>query len=499
MLNVIACKNIKTEGSFYSILQALFMSIDKKYALDWIENNKKLFIEISDKVWEFAELGLIEFKSSALLADELEKHGFNVERGIAGMPTAFVVTWGEGKPVIGIMGEYDALPGLSQKKVPRKEPLEPGKPGHGCGHNIHGTSGMAATIAARKAMEKHKIKGTIKFFGCPAEENFSGKVFMVREGNFNDVDAVISHHPDTMNCASLESSLAVNSAKFHFYGKASHAGDSPEHGRSALDAVELMNMGVNYLREHVIQDARIHYVVEKGGDQPNIVPPYARSWYYVRAPERDQVEFIYDWILDIARGAAMMTKTEVKIELTEGCYNLIPNRTITELIVKNMREIGLPKYGDEDWKFAEEIAKTITPEMKIAQLKKSKRPGWQRLVDKLMDDEVPDPWGEDEVSHGSTDVADVSWQAPTVEFGTATGVLGTPGHSWQDVAQSGVGLGHKSLIFAAKVMAATAIDLLTQENVLHKAREEHRQRIGNKQYRSPIPPDRKPPLDVWKK
>ena len=475
------------------------MSIDKEYALDWIENNKKLLIEISDKVWEFAELGLIEFKSSALLADELEKHGFRVERGIAGMPTAFVAAWGEGKPVIGIMGEYDALPGLSQKKVPRKEPLESGKPGHGCGHNIYGTSGMAATIAVKKAMEKHKINGTIKFFGCPAEENFSGKVFMVKDDYFNDVDAVISHHTDTMNCASLESSLAVNSVKFHFYGKASHAGDSPEHGRSALDAVELMNIGVNYLREHVIQNARIHYVVEKGGDQPNIVPPYARSWYYVRAPERDQVEFIYDWIVDIARGAAMMTKTEVKIELTEGCYNLIPNRTIAELIVKNMREIGLPKYSDEDLKFAEEIAKTITPEMKIAQLKKSKRPGWQRLVDKLIDDEIPDPWGEDEISHGSTDVADVSWQAPTVEFYTAAGVLGTPGHSWQDVAQSGVGLGHKSLIFAAKVMAATAIDLLTKEDVLHKAGEEHRQRIGNKKYRPPIPPDHKPPLDVWEK
>ena len=475
------------------------MSLNKEYAFDWIENSKKLLIEISDKVWEFAELGLIEFKSSALLADELEKHGFRVERGIAGMPTAFVATWGEGKPVIGIMGEYDALPGLSQKKVPRKEPLEPGKPGHGCGHNIHGTSGMAATIAVKEAMEKHKIEGTIKFFGCPAEENFSGKVFMVRDGCFGDVDAVISHHPNTMNGVTLESCLAVNSVKFHFYGKASHAGDSPEHGRSALDAVELMNTGVNYLREHVIQDARIHYVVEKGGDQPNIVPPYARSWYYVRAPERDQVEFIYDWILDIARGAAIMTKTEVKVEFLEGVYNYIPNRTIAELIVKNMLEIGLPKYSDEDWKFAEEIAKTIAPEMKIAQLKKSKRPGWERLVDKLIDDEVPDPWGEGEVSHGSTDVADVSWQAPTVEFGTAAGVLGTPGHSWQDVAESGVGLGHKSLIFAAKVMAATAIDLLTKDDILDKAREEHRQRIGDKKYRSPIPPDQKPPLDVWEK
>ncbi len=475
------------------------MSTDKEYAHDWIENNKKQLIETSDKVWEFAELGLIEFKSSVLLADELEKQGFRVERGIAGMPTAFVATWGEGKPVIGIMGEYDALPGLSQKKVPRKEPLETGKPGHGCGHNIHGTSGMAATIAVRKAMEKHKIKGTIKFFGCPAEENFDGKVFMVRDGYFDNVNAVISHHPNSMNGATLESSLAVTSVKFHFHGKASHAGDSPEHGRSALDAVELMNMGVNYLREHVIQDARIHYIIEKGGDQPNIVPSYARSWYYVRAPERDQVEFIYDWILDIAKGAAMMTKTEVKVELLEGVYNYIPNRTIAELIVKNMREIGLPKYSQEDLKFAEEIAKTIDPEMKLAQLKKSKRPGWERLVDKLIDDEIPDPWGEGETSHGSTDVADVSWQAPTVEFGTASGVLGTPGHSWQDVAESGVGLGHESLIFAAKVMAATAIDLLTKEDVLKKAKEEHRRRIGNKKYRSPIPPDHKPPLDVWEK
>jgi len=475
------------------------MSIDKKYAFDWIENNKELIIEISDNVWELAELGLIEFKSSALLADELEKHGFRVERGIAGMPTAFVATWGMGKPVIGIMGEYDALPGLSQKNVPWEEPLEPGKPGHGCGHNIHGTSGMAGAIAVKKVMEKYGIGGTTKFFGCPAEENFDGKGYMVRDGYFSDVDAVISHHPSSMNAVDLESSLSVNSAKFHFYGKASHAGGSPEQGRSALDAVELMNIGVNYLREHVIQDARIHYIIEKGGDQPNVVPPYARSWYYVRAPERDEVEFIYNWILDIAKGAAIMTKTDLKVEFVDGIYNLIPNKTIAELIVRNMREIGLPKYADEDWKFAEEIGKTITPEMKIAQLKKSKRPGWERLVDKLIDDEIPDPWGEGEFSHGSTDVADVSWQVPTVEFGTAAYVLGTPGHSWQNVAQSRVGLGHESLIFAAKVMAATAIDLLTNENTLNKAKEEYRQRIGNKRYKSPLPPEHKPPLNVWEK
>ena len=475
------------------------MSDEKEHAFNWIENNKKRIIEISDKIWEFAELGLIEFKSSALLADELEKNGFKVERGIADMPTAFTATWGEGTPIIGIMGEYDALPGLSQKKVPWKEPLEPGKPGHGCGHNIHGTSGMAAAIAVKEAMEKHGIKGTVKFFGCPAEENFSGKVFMVRAGYFSNVDAVISHHPSTMNEASLMSSLAVNSVKFHFYGKASHAGGSPEQGRSALDAVELMNVGVNYLREHIIQDARIHYVIEKGGDQPNIVPAYARSWYYVRAPERDQVDFIYNWVLDIAKGAALMTKTEVKTEFIEGCYNLIPNKTIAKLIVKNMREIGLPKYSDEDLKFAEEIAKTITPEMKVAQLKKSKRPGWERLVDKLLDDEVPDPWGEGETSHGSTDVADVSWQAPTVEFSTATWILGTPAHSWQAVAQNGVGIGHKSLIFAAKVMASTVIDLLTNPDILNKAKEEHKQRINGKKYKSPIPPEHKPPIDIWER
>jgi len=475
------------------------MSTYKKSASNWIQDNKHSIIGISDKIWEYAELGLVEFKSSALLADELAKHGFKVPRAIAGMPTAFMAVWGEGKPVVGIMGEYDALPGMSQKQVPFKEALEQEKPGHGCGHNIHGTSGMAAAIAVKEAMEKHDLGGCIKFFGCPAEENFSGKVYMVREGCFEGVDALISHHPSTMNKATLMSSLAVNSVKFHFHGEASHAGASPEQGRSALDGVELMNVGVNYLREHVIQDARIHYIIEKGGDQPNIVPSYANSWYYVRAPERDEAQFIYDWIIEIAKGAAMMTRTEVKTEFLEGTYNIIPNRTISELIVHNMREIGLPELSDEDMRFAEEIAKTITPQMKMTQLKKSKRPGWEELVDKLTDDEIPDPWGKGEVSHGSTDVADVSWQAPTVEFETATYVLGTPAHSWQAVAQSGVGIGHRSLIFAAKVMAATAIDFFTDTDILKTAKQEHREIIGEKRYKSPIPENHNPPLEIWEK
>jgi len=475
------------------------MSSEKSYVTSWIEDNKERIIKISDEIWRFAELGLIEHKSSSLLIKELEKHGFKIERGVAGMPTAFIASYGDSKPIIAIMGEYDALPGLSQKKVPYKEPLEPGKPGHGCGHNIHGASGMAAAIAVRYAMEKYGLKGTVRFYGCPAEENFSGKVFMVRDGCFRDVDAAISHHPGSMNCATLKSCLALNSAKFHFYGKAAHAGGSPDQGRSALDAVELMDIGVNFLREHIIQDARIHYIIEKGGNQPNIVPDYARSWYYVRAPEREQVEFIYNWVLDIAEGAAKMTRTELKHEFLGGLYNRIPNRVISETIVRNMREIGLPKYTDEEIKFAEEIAKSIPPEMKIEALRRSKRPGWERLIDKLVDDEIPDPWGEGDVSHGSTDVADVSWQAPTVEFSTATWVLGTPGHSWQATAQSGVGLGHKSLIFASKVMASTVIDLMTNVDLLNEAKEEFKQRLRGRKYKSPIPPDMKPPIDIWEK
>jgi len=471
----------------------------KEIAFKWIEENKDRIIEISDKIWEYAEIGLKEFKSSKLLASELEKHGFKVEMGVAGMPTAFVASWGEGKPVIGIMGEYDALPGLSQKVVPWKEPLKPGAPGHGCGHNIHGTSGMAAAIAAKKAMETLGIKGTIKFFGCPAEENFSGKVFMVRDGVFNGIDAVVSHHPGTMNAVTLKSTLANYSVKFHFYGKASHAAGSPEEGRSALDAVELMNIAVNYLREHIIQDARIHYVIEKGGTQPNIVPDYARSWYLIRAPERDQLDEIYQRILKIAQGAALMTETTHKVEFIKGVSNKIPNRVISELIVKNMREIGTPKYDEKDLEFARKIAETISKEAKIRGLRKSGRPDWEQLVDKLIDDTIPDPWGEGEVSYGSTDVADVSWIAPTVEFSTAAWVLGTPGHSWQAVAQSGSSLGHKSLIFAAKVMAATVIDLLTKPEILNAAKEEHKKRLRGRKYKSPLPPDLKPPLDIWER
>jgi aminobenzoyl-glutamate utilization protein B len=468
----------------------------KDNAWNWIDENRDRIIELSDTVWGFAELGLMEHESSKLLADELERHGFDVERGVAGMPTAFVAAWGSGKPVIGVMGEYDALPGISQKKVPYKDPFREGAPGHGCGHNIHGVSGMAAAIAVRYALEELGLEGTVKFFGTPAEENYDGKVFMARAGLFDGVDACLSHHPSSMNTAGLGSSNSVNNVKFHFYGKTSHAAGSPEQGRSSLDAVELMNIGVNFLREHVIDKARIHYVIEEGGGQPNVVPDYARSWYYVRAPERDQLEPIYERVLKIAEGAAMMTDTTLKVEFLGGCYNKLPNRALSELVVANMREIGVPEYTDAELEFASRIAETVPRQQKIDTLRKRKVPDWERYVEVDLVTDILDAWDEGEVSAGSTDVSDVSWKTPTMEFGTVAFVLGAPGHSWQAVACSGISIGHKSLIFAAKTIAGSALDLMTRPELLEKAHEEQEDRLKGRAYKCPIPDDVGPPLEV---
>jgi aminobenzoyl-glutamate utilization protein B len=472
----------------------------KEKALKWIEENKDKLVKISDKIWQYAELGLLEEKSSKLLAETLEHNGFDIKYGAGGLNTAFVTKWGQGKPVIGIMGEYDALPGLSQKVTTHKEPLQDGAPGHGCGHNIHGVSGMAGAIALKYALEKSGLSGTVKFFGCPAEESASGKVWMVKDGVFDNVDVIISHHPGTMNRVGLGSSLANNSVKFAFHGKSSHAAASPELGRSSLDAVELMNIGVNFLREHVIQDARIHYIIEEGGKQPNVVPDYAKSWYLIRAPEREQVNQIYHRVQNIAKGAALMTETDLEVNFLKGVYNKLPNVALSELIVKNMREVDRPKYSEKDLEFAKQISETITRTEKIESLRKSKRSDWEELIDCLIDETVPDPYGEGEISSGSTDVSDVSWKVPTVEFGTAAWFLGTPGHSWQVTAQAGSPLGHKSLIYGAKIIAATAVDLFIKPDVLANIKEEFDTRKKEKVYESPIPNDLNPPRpeDLWK-
>jgi aminobenzoyl-glutamate utilization protein B len=460
-----------------------------------MDKHQKRIIELSDNVWDLAELGLQEYKSSALLADELEKGGFRVERGVADMPTAFVATYGSGKPVIGIMGEFDALVGLSQKPVPRRDPITPGAPGHGCGHNIHGTSGVGAVLAVKATMKANKIKGTIKFFGTPSEETLVGKVFMMRDSVFKGVDSMLNHHPGQMNTASLSSTNAMNSMKFHFKGKASHAGESPDQGRSALDAAELLDIGVNFLREHVIQEARIHSVIEDGGGQPNVVPAYARSWYYVRAPERQQVEHIYNWILRIADGADLMTETTHEIEFNTGCYNTLRNETLAKLLVSNMREIGTPTYSEEELAFAHTISQSIPLQEKRKRLQETKKPGWEKLLDVDIDTSITEPLGIGDVEGFSTDVADVSWNIPTMTLSTSTYPLGTPGHSWQNVACSRVGLGHKSLIFASKVMATTAIDLMTKPEILAGARKEFEELTNNMRYVSPLPKGLKPPIN----
>jgi aminobenzoyl-glutamate utilization protein B len=354
---------------------------------------------------------------------------------------------------------------------------------------------MAGAVAVRYAMEAEGIKGTVKFFGCPAEETLVGKVFMVRDGVFDGLDAVLSHHPGSTNTSGLGSTNAVNSIKFHFHGVASHAGGSPDQGRSGLDAAELMNVGVNYLREHVVQETRIHYVIEDGGHEPNVVPPYARSWYFVRAPERSEVESITQWILRIADGADLMTNTKHDVEFLTGCYNTLPNQVLSELIISNMREIGTPTYKKKDLQFAKEISKSISPEEKRRALQRSKRPDWQKLIDIEIDTSVPDPWDDGVTWPWSTDVGDVSWQAPTKGFTTATYTLGTPGHSWQNVAFSKSSVGHKSLLFASKVIACSALDLMTKPELLKRAKQEFTERMKSATYISPISPDLKPPFN----
>jgi aminobenzoyl-glutamate utilization protein B len=471
----------------------------KQTATGWIDEKRDQIIRLSDEIWGCAELGLLEYKSVKLMVAELKEHGFKVKEGVGGMPTAFVAEYGIGEPVIGVMGEYDALPGLSQKVSTDKDPIESGAPGHGCGHNIHGASGVAGAVAIRYAMEKHGLEGIVRFFGTPAEESASGKVWMVSAGVFEGVDAVLSHHPSSMNVGSLASSLANNSVKFHFTGQTSHAAGSPEHGRSALDAVELMNVGVNFLREHVVQDARIHYVIEEGGGQPNVVPGYARSWYLVRAPERDMVDHIYERVKKIAEGATLMTDTGCKVEFIKGIYNKIPSKTLSEVVTANMRKIGTPSYTDEELKWAVELTQSVSRDAKIGILRKSQRPGWEELVDVVMDTSIPDAWNDGIVSPGSTDVSDVSWMAPTMEFSTATWPIGTPGHSWMNVAASAHSIGHKSLIFASKVIATSGLDLLTDTEIRKKAWDEHTKRTMNKEYKTPIPEGMDPPLDMWEK
>lgn len=455
--------------------------------LSYLSENEHILINLSKDIWDHPQLAFEETYASKLIADQLEEAGFAVKRGLAQIPTAFVASWGEGKPVIGILGEYDALPGLSQKVSTKKEPIEEGAPGHGCGHNLLGIGSLGAALAVKEEMKKDRIKGTIRYYGCPAEETLIGKVFMAQAGVFDDLDAAIYWHPMHVNAVRGCSFLALNSFKLNFHGVSTHAAAAPEMGRSALDGVVLTDVGVNYLREHVIQEARIHCVITNGGLAPNVVPSYAQAWYYVRAPRRDQVDEIYSRILDIAKGAALMSGTTCDVEFIGGCYDVMPNDVIGRIMLEKLKRIGAPEFTDEEKAFAKQLQATIPPaaESALRDSGLTREEIGDPLCNKILD--RVDSLAKGRVRPASNDVGDVSYVAPTGQFATCCVPLGVALHSWQSTASTGSTIGFKGMMLAAKTLALTALDLGTRPDVLRAAHNEFEKATGGKKYVSLLP------------
>jgi aminobenzoyl-glutamate utilization protein B len=428
-------------------------------------------------IWGFAEPGYQELKSSALLAGMLEEEGFTLERGVAEIPTAFTATYGEGKPIIGILGEFDALPGLSQKAVPHREPADNAAwGGHGCGHHLFGVASATAAIAIKEQLAAGQWKGTVRFYGCPAEEGGSAKVFMVSAGLFEDCDAVLHWHPGNRNQAGDRSSLARMAVKFRFRGKAAHAAGSPEQGRSALDAVELTNHAAQLLREHTPDLTRVHHVITAGGGAPNVVPDFAEVYYYVRHPEAKVVRDVYRRLVLCAEAGALATETQLEIGFEGGIMNVLPNNVLAEVALANLRRLNDLTYDDAEKEFALRLQETFDEKKPLDEITR-----------------VTDSNGE--IGKGSTDVGDVSWVVPTTGFGTACWVPGTPGHSWQAVACGGTSMSRKGMTLAAKVLAATARDLYTQPHLLTAAKTELQRRTDGHPYESLMQPGQKPSLD----
>jgi aminobenzoyl-glutamate utilization protein B len=420
------------------------------------------------QIWDFAEVGYKENKSAALHVQHLKDAGFTVETGVAGIPTAFVATYGSGAPAIGILAEYDALPGLAQNAVPEKSAIAGKNAGHGCGHHLFGTASVSAGIAIKELIATGKLKGTIKVYGCPAEEGGSGKVFLVRAGLFNDLDAVIHWHPDDINAVNTIGALANKSAKFKFYGIASHAAQSPELGRSALDAVEAMDNMVNMMREHIPQETRIHYVITNGGKAPNVVPDFAEVYYYVRHPKRKDAVEIFDRVVKAAEGAALGTGTTMKYDIIGGTHDLLINKTLAELMQTNLEKVGGVIYTEEEKAFAKKIQPSfIGNPVDVATAATIKPLSYVNVG-----------------NNGSTDVGDVSYTKPTVGLRIATWVPGTPAHSWQAVASGGTEIGTKGMLVASKTMALTAIDLMSNPTLIQKATDEFKASIGDYKYKA---------------
>jgi aminobenzoyl-glutamate utilization protein B len=437
--------------------------------------------EVARSIWNWAEVGYQETRSSALLQQELANAGFKVEAGVAGMPTAFVAASGSGKPVIAILAEYDALPGINQDAVPEREPIEGKQSAHACGHNLFGTASVSAAIALAEWLKRGGRRGTIRVYGTPAEEGGSGKVYMVRAGLFNEVDTVMHWHPSDVNFAGVDRALANKTAKFRFHGLSAHASGAPEKGRSALDAVEAMDYMANMMREHIPSDARMHYIITSGGSAPNVVPDFAESYYYVRHIDPQVVLSIFDRLVKTAEGAALGTGTTMDYEVIGGVYNLLANETLARVMYAKLGEVGGVSYTPEEQAFAQKIHATL--------LAPGEELGSQSRVQ---------PFDYERPGLGSTDVGDVSWTAPTVGLRTATWVPGTPAHSWQAAAAGGMSIGFKGMDVASQTLALTGRELFTHPELIAKARAEFERRRGPDFRYHALLGDRAPALDYRK-
>ena len=475
----------------------------KADALKIIDEKAQIFTDVSHRIWEYAELSLLEYRSMELYCQVLAENGFQVEKGLCGVPTAFSGSWGSGRPVIGIMGEFDALSGLSQKcGVPRHEELVSGGSGHGCGHNMLGAGSLAAAFAVKAYLEESGKPGTVIFFGCPGEEGGAGKAFMARDRAWESLDAALTWHPSDFNRVTTGSNIACIQVEYKFTGIAAHAAGNPDQGRSALDAVQLMNIGVEFLREHMADSARIHYAItDAGGNSPNVVQPAAQVLYMVRAPKVQEAMRLQARVDKIAEAAAMMTETTLTRRFIDGTANTVSNARLERLLYENFREIGTASYTPEEKAFAQalvdsyemkpdgtpvdELEENLTPE-EFEEALAASDGGKAPILDFL----VP-YYHSKKVEMGSTDVGDVSWLTPTAQIGTSCFAAGAPGHSWQNVAIGATSVGDKGLLLAGKVLAAAAIDLFEDPGILEEARAEFVKKTAEG-YVCPIPPEAVP-------
>lgn len=473
--------------------------MNKQEAISLLDGRQDFLFSVSDSIWDHPETDYQETVSASILKRALEQEGFAVQSNLAGIPTAFSGTFGSGSPVIGFLGEFDALPELSQEAgAAEKRPEKEGANGHGCGHNLLGTGSLAAAIAVKEYLRSNRLPGTVVYFGCPAEEGGSAKAFMARDGVFDSLDIALSWHPNQFNSVWSFSTLANVRVHYRFKGTSAHAGTSPHLGRSALDALELMNMGVQFLREHIIPEARIHYAITNtGGEAPNVVQAEAESVYLIRAPKNEQVREIYERVNQIAQGAAMMSGVQVEIELEKACSNILTNRCLEQILNSNMADIPLPEYTEEEYGFARAIQDTIPGRTLMAdRLERTMGVKGRKLgeeYDKKSIYRFVLPYRPSETAiPGSSDVGDVSWICPTSQIIAATCAGGTPEHTWQMVSQGKSSVAHKGLLYAGKILAAAAIDLIDHPELIQEAAEEFKSKTGPDGYRPLLPKDAQP-------